>query len=183
MEKSGKVSMPNPEITNSVGDLHQELDSLVSQVESIHGTTLKCRQKCTDCCIDDVTIFSVEAEWISQGFPDGIPGNVHTRGACAFLDQRGLCRIYERRPYVCKTQGLPLRWIEESGSDEYVERRDICELNEDSVDILGLTEDQCWTIGPFEGRLATLQVQATHGDLQRVSLRELAHKFVARATV
>ncbi|MBK7707050.1 MAG: hypothetical protein IPJ30_15135 [Acidobacteria bacterium] len=52
----------------------------------------------------------------------------HTRGACAFLDQDA-CRIYPDRPYVHRTQGLPLRWIEDD-LEEAFKYRDICPLNE-----------------------------------------------------
>jgi Fe-S-cluster containining protein len=69
----------------------------------------------------------------------------------------GECRVYAHRPYVCRTQGLPLRVLlegegegeqNESG-DESVpkEHRDICPLNADKLDVKALPADQCWTIG------------------------------------
>ncbi|HEY2829587.1 MAG TPA: YkgJ family cysteine cluster protein [Thermoanaerobaculia bacterium] len=42
--------------------------------------------------------------------------------ACPNLDENGLCMMYEHRPMVCRTFGLPIR----EGS-EYI--GDICELN------------------------------------------------------
>ena len=41
---------------------------------------------------------------------------------CPNLDERGECMMYERRPLVCRTFGLPLR-----DGDDYI--GDICELN------------------------------------------------------
>ena len=41
----------------------------------------------------------------------GIEEGAGPEGACAFLDGEGGCRVYPDRPYVCRTQGLPLRWI------------------------------------------------------------------------
>ncbi|HEY0369274.1 MAG TPA: YkgJ family cysteine cluster protein [Chthoniobacterales bacterium] len=42
--------------------------------------------------------------------------------ACPNLNERGECLMYEHRPLVCRTFGLPLR-----NADEYI--GDICELN------------------------------------------------------
>lgn len=46
---------------------------------------------------------------------------------CPALDARGACRIYEHRPLVCRTFGLPLR-----NADEYI--GDICDLNFKTAD-------------------------------------------------
>jgi hypothetical protein len=96
-------------------------------------------------------------------------------GACAFLDEQGACRIYAQRPYVCRTQGLPLRWIDEEAlAGVSVEHRDICELNEPegAAPITELPAEQCWTLGPAELKLQALSLQHT-GGLERVALRSL----------
>ncbi len=69
---------------------------------------------------------------------------------------------------MCRTQGLPLRWFEEQ-----IEFRDICPLNEEGSPIEKLMADECWEIGPFEARLASMQANLDGGALQRVPLREL----------
>jgi hypothetical protein len=74
---------------------------------------------------------------------------------------------------VCRTQGLPLRWLE-AGEDQPVERRDICSLNEPGRQLVELPATSCWTIGPVEEQLGQLQGQLTGGDLSRISLRGLA---------
>lgn len=93
----------------------------------------------------------------------------HPDGACAFLDAEKRCRIYEHRPYVCRTQGLPLRWLEEDEeTDEVFEARDICPPNAEGPPLEELPAEACWTIGPFEERLARQQ-----NDGERVALRSL----------
>lgn len=101
------------------------------------------------------------------------------QGACAFLDADGGCRIYAHRPYVCRTQGLPLRWGAARPNGTTTEQRDICELNED-VDLMAISADSCWTLGPVEQRLAAAQRMASGvpddtpaGDLPRIALRDL----------
>ena len=96
----------------------------------------------------------------------------HAEGACAFLDGEGACRIYDERPYVCRTQGLPLRWIDELEDGEAVELRDICPLNDEGEPIEEIDEDGCWTLGPVEERLARIQA-ATGAPGRRVALRGL----------
>lgn len=128
------------------------------------------------CCVDELTVFEVEAQNIRQSHSNLLQTAVpHSPGACAFLDTDGACRIYEDRPYVCRTQGLPLRWLEEEASGDFVELRDICPLNDegDVEPIEELPEDECWSIGPTEERLAKLQLQFGQGKLSRIPLRSL----------
>ena len=95
-------------------------------------------------------------------------GAPHPPGGCAFLSPEGACRVYGDRPYVCRTQGLPLRWID--GDEEH---RDICELNLAGVPLVSLPADHCWPIGPVESKLQELQAAMSAGDTPRVRLRDL----------
>ena len=98
----------------------------------------------------------------------------HPPGACAFLDAAGGCRIYADRPYVCRTQGLPLRWLEEREDGEWVEYRDICPLNEQGPPVEELELEDCWSIGIYEPRLLDLQEALQGpGPPRRVALRDL----------
>lgn len=122
----------------------------------------------------------------------------HPAGKCAFLGTEGAslcasstvivqlfvflrsgwipgeCRVYEHRPYVCRTQGLPLRLLEEG-----TERRDICELN-GHVDVARAGPEQCWTLGPAEARLRTLQF-AYAASPRRIPLRRLFAQIATTA--
>ena len=116
-------------------------------------------------------MFEVEAERIRSGHADLLrDGTPHPPGACAFLGDAGECRIYADRPYVCRSQGLPLRWIEE---EEQVERRDICPLNAEGEPLESLPAADCFTLGPFEARLRRLQDAQDGGKGLRVALRAL----------
>jgi len=76
-------------------------------------------------------------------------------------------------PLRVRTQGLPLRWTEELRDCRVVELRDICPLNEDGVAIEDLPEEECWEVGPFEARLASLESAVDGGAMERVPLRRL----------
>ena len=132
--------------------LHAEVDGRVAELEERYGGRLQCGRGCSGCCVDGITVFAVEAERIRRRHGDLLAkGEPHPPGACAFLDGEGSCRVYADRPYVCRTQGLPLRWFEEIGEEEgaeIVERRDICPLNLESLPPNALAEEDCWLIGP-----------------------------------
>lgn len=152
--------------------LHLEVHGRAQALAAQHGERLQCKKGCSSCCVDDLTVFEVEAERIRRAYPQVLAHQAaHPPGGCAFLDSAGACRVYEARPYVCRTQGLPLRWSDEDEPE--AEFRDICHLNEPhGPPLVELPEEQCWTLGDYEGQLATLQVRWT-GAPQRVGLREL----------
>ena len=150
--------------------LHAEVDARAGALATEHAARLQCRRGCSACCVDGITVFAIEAERIRSHNKELLAqGAPHPPGACAFLDVEGACRIYADRPYVCRTQGLPLRWIDE---ERGAELRDICPLNEAGEPIAALPENSCWTLGPAEARLADLQ-RASGQDGERVMLREL----------
>jgi Uncharacterised protein family (UPF0153). len=150
--------------------LHAAVDRESALLAERHRDRLACGLGCIGCCRDDITVFTVEAERILRHAGALLEAaGAHEMGACAMLGARGECRIYENRPYVCRTQGLPIRWIDEEALAEY---RDICPLNENGEPLESLDEDACWTIGPAEERLRDLQL-AFSGSFDRVPLRQL----------
>lgn len=158
----------------AVGALHAEIERACAPLRARHAERLACRLGCTACCTDDLTVFEVEAERIVFAHADLLEhGEPHPPGACAFLAGDGACRIYDVRPQVCRTQGLPLRWWVEDGEGEIVERRSICELNVAGPEIESLPEDACWQIGPAEDRLIRLQAGIDGEGVTRVPLRSL----------
>jgi uncharacterized protein len=157
---------------DAIEELHAEVEVQARRLHVVHAARLACRRGCSDCCVDGLTVFEVEAEPIRRHhaalLADGVP---HAEGACAFLGPAGDCRIYAQRPYVCRTQGLPLRWLEEQDG-QAVELRDICPLNEAGTPIEELPAEECWTLGPVEEELARLDL-ASGPPRARVSLRAM----------
>lgn len=158
----------------SIEEFYRSVDERVRVLERLHAGRLNCRKGCSSCCVDGINVFEVEAENIRSKHLELLEnGSPHREGACAFLDSEGACRIYEDRPYVCRTQGLPLRWLEVL-EDTAVEYRDICPLNEEGETPLEeIDSDECLTLGEFEGRLAEIEKVRSDGRPRRVSLRGL----------
>jgi Fe-S-cluster containining protein len=152
---------------------YRDIERQTAHLEIVHAARLNCRRGCSACCVDDITVFEVEAENIRRKYPDLLENDLpHEAGKCAFLNEEGACRIYDARPYVCRTQGLPLRWLEEIEDDIY-ELRDICPLNDAGEAVEELNEDDCWTIGEAEAELSEMQFKKDGGEMRRVRLRDL----------
>jgi hypothetical protein len=165
-------------------ELHGEVDEAVSVLAFRHAKRLRCRRGCCDCCADGLTVFEIEAERIRRNHASLLESDLpHAEGACAFLDDEGACRIYEDRPYVCRTQGLPLRWLDTDDQGNTVEMRDICPLNEEpDVPVEQIDGEDCWTVGPFEFRLSRTQVAYRGAPPQRVPLRDLFQRALTPKT-
>jgi Fe-S-cluster containining protein len=161
-------------------DLQDEIDRAARALVTVHGSRLRCGRGCSACCLDDLSVCAIEAERIRRAHPDLLRnGEPHEVGACAFLDHDGACRVYEERPAVCRSQGLPLRILFENECDEIEERRDICPLNLEggpAIDLLD--EEDCWLVGPHELRLGQLDDRFTEGRSggARQALRSLFEK-------
>jgi Fe-S-cluster containining protein len=159
-----------PDGVAELARLHQDVSAQVRSLTRWHGDRLRCAPGCSACCRDGLTVFAVEAALVVRRHADLLGrARPHPPGACALLDAAGRCRIYADRPYVCRTQGLPLRWLE--GDAEY---RDICPLNEPGPSVTELPAARCWTIGPAETALQRCQrAHRPEQPLARVALREL----------
>jgi hypothetical protein len=174
-------------VLDDLDDLHRRVDSRFRATLAAVGAPPGCGSGCSCCCVDDLTVWQVEARAIERwlqasaaaGGPPPTPGPA---GACAFL-AAGLCQIYPARPYVCRSQGAVLRWFE--GDDEpsdSVERRDTCSEHLQQVRLDLLPAQALFLIGPAESELvglATRQLAASGGRglPGRVTLRDLARLY------
>jgi len=96
--------------------LRDRTDRFFESAASRYRDQVMCRPGCSRCCVGGLTVVMVEAIAIGGGL--GIPSErIHLQagqlplsdgGSCAFLDNRGHCRIYAHRPLVCRTHGMPL---------------------------------------------------------------------------
>ena len=98
-----------------LGELHAKVDAFFARVEARHGDDMQCRTGCSDCCRVRLTITSVEAAAVRAevaGWPAARRRALAAAGPtdrCAALDEAGRCRIYEARPIVCRSHGVPIR--------------------------------------------------------------------------
>lgn len=91
------------------------MDAFFVRVEARHGADMQCATGCSDCCHVRLTVTTVEAAAIRAhvvAMPDDqrrALAVTQGRDRCAALDAAGRCRIYEARPLVCRSHGVPIR--------------------------------------------------------------------------
>lgn len=154
-------------------ELHARVDEEVRRLAERHRGRLTCARGCKGCCVDEMTVFEVEAERIRREHHAVLGRTPHPPGACAFLDEEGACRVYSARPFVCRTQGLPLVWFDEDEQGEIEEHREICERSVEGEALDSLELDELWILGPFEQELSRIQDRRSGGGQERVELRAL----------
>ncbi|MEO7735033.1 MAG: YkgJ family cysteine cluster protein [Kofleriaceae bacterium] len=98
-----------------LGELTHKVDAFFARVEARHGTDMQCQTGCSDCCHVRLTITQVEAAAIRSEVAAWPPAQravlAHTGpdDRCAALDGVGRCKIYNARPLVCRSHGVPIR--------------------------------------------------------------------------
>jgi Fe-S-cluster containining protein len=104
-----------------LGELTRKVDAFFARVSERHGTDMQCQTGCSDCCHVRLTITGVEAAAIRAhvaGWPRDRRRDLAAGGAevlprgttrCAALDPAGRCKIYDARPLVCRSHGVPIR--------------------------------------------------------------------------
>lgn len=129
-------------------NLQKNCSDFFSQFYSKYQSKMDCRLGCSKCCYVDLSVFEAEAvaiiEWViflsaqekqdlltELSFPES-PEQKNTLGkkskACAFL-RSGKCAIYEARPTICRTQGLPLQYKISDVKNQVQLAVDTCPLN------------------------------------------------------
>lgn len=131
----------------SVSLLQENVSLFFERFFAKNSDHMKCGQGCSRCCISGLTVFPSEAQVIIDWF-DSLQHEAKMRiksqwrlslkpeqnsrtEQCKFLIN-DLCSIYEVRPTVCRSQGLPLKV--QSAQDENRNLSEefelsLCELN------------------------------------------------------
>lgn len=165
-----------PEILKALEQFYNALDSQIHSIEQKNRSRINCKKGCFSCCKDDLEVFGIEAKNIQNQFTDLLQNETEApKGGCAFLDTKGACRIYNVRPFICRTHGVPIAFLEEDAEGIY-ELRDICPLNEEGEPLEELSDDSVFQNNAWEEKLAELQLIADKGKLDRFLLRDLFKK-------
>ncbi|WP_136798690.1 YkgJ family cysteine cluster protein [Desulfosediminicola ganghwensis] len=150
----------SPAISHAYIQLIMELDERISEISATQlQKQLKCGPGCDGCCIQ-FSVLPLEAAIVAEA---AVAKNVtaENNGESCSLLKDGLCSVYEVRPVICRTQGLPLAYIdEEAGAIEV----SACPVN--FPDDYPLSHDELMFMDSYNGRLAQLNVQyCTENDI------------------
>lgn len=151
-----------------------KVDAFFGEVCSRHAEALQCRRGCDLCCKQELSVMLVEALAVVASLEE-LSAQVREPLAaaaaggeepCVFLHD-GACRIYDARPLVCRSHGLPIRQQGEVAS---------CELNFPDGHPAGTILDGGWLTATLTIANGMLQRELQLEEMPRLSLRELAEK-------
>ena len=171
-------------------DVFDEYRALVTKVQQkaddVHlrqAKNLACQKGCAQCCTHSLSVLSVEAYAISESLSAHFAPPKRRADKCVFLDENDACTIYQSRPLLCRTHGLPIRSKQGAAPSSSLrilqEGVSVCALNfekeapsandiidDDTVQALVLMVDQRFraSVGLPEGieRIALDDIVAAH---------------------
>ena len=117
-------------MNETYAQLIDKVDQFHDRVAARYPEALRCARGCSSCCHVHLSVVELEFGRLAAAV-EALPseqrraiadrtGDGQTDPRCLLLDSVGLCRVYDARPLICRTHGLP---IVVGG------RRDVCQLN------------------------------------------------------
>lgn len=104
-----------------LAELRSKVDTFFTRVAARYPGQLACAPGCADCCRGELTVTAVEAAGIARAVSALAPAaraelarRARDGTPCVALDADGRCAVYEARPIVCRSHGVPLRFTEPS---------------------------------------------------------------------
>lgn len=129
--------------------LAESIDRRFERIRGRHGERIACRAGCTACCRARLSITRIEAARLRDELRSGPaerraaiaaragrPGREH----CPALDDHGRCDVYDVRPLICRSFGVPLRRRREVPLIQ-PPRLDVCDLNFTDTPLTSLPAD------------------------------------------
>lgn len=112
------------DIFSSYRSLLARIDAFAEQLKDRYGSQIACGPGCAGCCGQVLELLPVEFYHLQAAAGRmALSGPAPSAGACPVLHD-GLCRLYDCRPVICRTHGMPLL-LEEGGR----QRVDCCPEN------------------------------------------------------
>lgn len=98
-------------ITDEYVSLVSDLDRLIVALSQRLQGLITCAPGCSSCC-RRFSVLPLEAALL-KGTAIAASTRIQGEDSCPFLSE-GLCSIYIQRPLICRTQGLPIGYIDET---------------------------------------------------------------------
>ena len=113
-------------------ELAQQVDGFHRRVDAVWPGAMVCGKGCSLCCHRHLSVVPLEWERIARAVTSldeatrrELQARLETAEGdprCPLLDAEGSCRVYEARPMICRSHGLPIQVGEPPV-------RDVCSLN------------------------------------------------------
>lgn len=135
-------------------DYRNEIDTLSKSLSGKHAKHMECKAGCDMCCMD-YSVFPIEFHFILNELKKEKTQPQLNESAkdedCIFLNNHK-CAIYQSRPIICRTHGLPLIYMNEGGEWEL----SACELNFTEFDMEEFSEENTFPQDKFNSKLFML---------------------------
>lgn len=163
--------------------LLNEIHRQTTKLGKIHDKHMQCRKGCDLCCIG-FRIFPVEFYFILNELKmvnfEPEPAQETESEVCVFL-KNGSCTIYEQRPIMCRTHGLPLLYSNDEGEWEL----SACELNFTEYDFDEFNNENTFPQDKYNSKLFLLNREfiaefkdEKYGEFDLIPLKEIGkHLF------
>lgn len=138
---------------NEYAALIKEIDKISKKLSGMHSSHLQCKKGCDWCCMD-YRIFPLEFDAILNKLKEkevDFQKEEVKGGACIFLKDHA-CMIYENRPVICRTHGLPLLYMNDDNEWELSN----CELNFTDFDFDGFNAENTFPMDRYNSKLFLL---------------------------
>jgi Fe-S-cluster containining protein len=156
-----------------------EIDKHSAKLEDLHKKHLKCKNGCALCCID-FSVFPVEFYFMLNELKEQNvthePDRDLSSDTCVFLKNNS-CSMYNQRPIMCRTHGLPLLYANDNSEWEL----SACELNFTEFNFDDFTIENTLPQDKYNSRLFLLNREfiadfkdKKFGEFDLIPLKELA---------
>lgn len=146
--------MENKDILENYRKQRDQIDALADKLAEKHQKHMMCKAGCDLCCMDysifPVEFYSIRERLKEKEYQHDVPPTKDER-SCIFLKDHK-CVIYDERPVICRTHGLPLLYMNEDGDWEL----SACELNFTEFDMDEFTEENTFPQDTFNSKLFML---------------------------
>lgn len=154
--------------------IRNEIDSKYNELSSEHHDYMNCKKGCSSCCMN-FSVLPIEYDFITnhiQDFDNKRIQITENEDSCAFLDNQN-CLIYEHRPIICRTHGLPLLFMDEEGVNWQLS---FCELNFEDFDLDEFSEENTYPQDVYNSKLYMLnkeyiEVIGKYDSIQLVDMK------------
>ena len=162
--------------------LVREIERELRRLEDFYGDILQCRPACDDCCIP-FSLLPLEAAIIRQAYETlddkdkfAVMQRIDTQhDKCPLLIQRK-CSIYQSRPLICRTHGLPITYISEE-----LETIEVSACPVNFPDGTSFERDGLLFMDPFNEKLAAINHKFVNEKGMRHDIRVAMHKIISGA--
>lgn len=136
---------PSPAVAR-LAELRAKVDAFCARVADRYPGALACGPGCADCCRRELTVTAVEAVGIVEVVAAAPPARraelarrAREGAPCVALDPDGRCSVYEERPIVCRSHGVPIRFTSRAeGGNRALPVIDACPKNFTGMELASL---------------------------------------------